>query len=677
MNVIFNFIGGHRSSLLRAAFVFLAAALALVATSSAARADKGDSVEVEAGRLVHILGYVAADYGGAVADGVVTNPDEYQEQLSLVGEAARIAERLATTAPSAGGEQLDVPAQVGKLKALLERKAPVAEVEELVAPLRTSLVFAFRLAEAPSAQPSALRGKALFAEHCSTCHGTTGAGDTARAASLQPRPANFLDSRIGEGLTPFRVAATVRFGVNGTAMVPFTFLSEADRWDLAFYVTGLRHAQATLAPAGPTYALSELAKRSDADLRADLVAAGVAADRIDGALADLRRRAPYEHRAGGSTLALARTKLELARVALGRGERDAARGLVVDAYLEGVEPAEMPLKAKDPALARAIEARFTTLRGRLATGAPVSELIGLVEATLVEVGRCETALVGTGAEGPAFDAFVKSATLLVREGVEAALLIAALLGLAVQVGLNDKRRYIHAGWLVAVVLGGVTFVASSRLVQISGASREMTEGVTALLATAVLFYVSWSLLAKREIARWMKFLREQVSPKRAAVSLFAISFIAAYREAFETVLFYQSLLAASRPLPVLAGIGAGAVLLTALVLAYTRAGRFAPPQIFFRVSGTLLYTLAVVFVGQGLAALQTAGVAPLHPLPIPSLPALGIYPTVETCAGQLLLVALAAYGAVAARRGAETNRPPSRVAATATTAGGESASPQV
>src|SRR6185312_16747942 len=140
---------------------------------------------------------------------------------------------------------------------------------------------------------------------------------------------------------------------------------------------------------------------------------------------------------------------------------------------------------------------------------------------------------------------ISSGGILLREGVEAALLIAALLGIATQAGLGDRKRWIHAGYLSALALGLITWFASSRLIAVSGAKREMIEGVTALLATLVLFYVSFSLLAKKEVARWMKFLRAQVSPRRAAASLFGVAFLAAYREAFETVLFYQALLSSN------------------------------------------------------------------------------------------------------------------------------------
>jgi high-affinity iron transporter len=633
--------------------VFVLILLVLAAVPRLARADAGDSPEIEAQRLVHILGYTASDYSGAVANGAVTNPAEYEEQLSLLADAARIAARIQPAA-AAGAAVPDLTAGVAKVHALVEGKAAAAQVGAAVSEVRAAITRAFHLAEAPSAPPDLLRGRSLFVEHCATCHGESGKADTARAASLEPHPANFHDPRIGEALTPLRVASTVRFGINGTAMVPFTFLSDADRWALGFYVTGLRHS----APPGdgsPAYTLAELSIRSDAQLAVELTAAGISADRRDGLLSDLRRRAPYEDRAGRSPLAIARTKLDRARVAVARGDNAAARGEIIDAYLDGIEPAEGPLRSLDAGLVNDLERRFGALRARLESGASAGEIDDGIAALLGEVTRADL-LLGKPDERSFVSTAISSGGILLREGVEAALLIAALLGIATQAGLGDRKRWVHAGYLSALALGLVTWFVSARLIALSGARREMIEGVTALLATLVLFYVSFSLLAKKEVARWMRFLRAQVSPGRAAASLFGVAFLAAYREAFETVLFYQALVASNASVTAaLVGALGGAVVLAVIVLAYSRAGRFAPPQVFFKVSSYLLYALAVVFIGQGIAALQLTGTAPIHPIAIPSVPALGIHPTIETCAAQLVLVVLAALAGIV---GARNNRTP-------------------
>jgi high-affinity iron transporter len=638
--------------------------LLLVAAPRAARADAGDSPEIEAQRLVHILGYTASDYGGAVAGGAITNPSEYEEQLSLLTDATKIAARLQPT-PPADAATPSLTAGVAKVRALVESKAPEAQVGAAVVEIRAAVTAAFHLAEAPTTPPDPLRGRSLFIEHCATCHGPSGHADTTRAASLTPHPANFHDPRVGEALTPLRVAGTVRFGINGTAMVPFTFLSDADRWALAFYVTGLRH-EAAPGEGSPTYTLAELSIRSDAQLTNELTAAGIPADRREAILSDLRRRAPYEDRAGKNPLSIARAKLDRARIAVARGDRASARGEIIDAYLDGIEPAEGPLRAMDASLVTGLEQRFGALRARLESGATPAELDDGIAALLGEVTRADYLLAQPAEERSFISTAISSGGILLREGVEAALLIAALLGIATQAGLGERKRWIHAGYLSALALGLVTWFASSRLIALSGAKREMIEGVTALLATLVLFYVSFSLLAKTEVARWMKFLRAQVSPGRAAASLFGVAFLAAYREAFETVLFYQALLAstASTAAAIVGALG-GAVILAVIVFAYSRAGRFAPPQVFFKVSSYLLYALAVVFIGQGIAALQLTGTLPIHPLAIPSLPALGVHPTIETCTAQLVLLALAAYAWVrSARKGRapEAPRPSSSIA---------------
>ncbi len=635
----------------------------LVPLAGFARADLGDSPEVEAQRLVHVLGYVAGDYGGAVQNGAVVAPSEYAEQLALLDEAGRIAVKLAA-APHA--DSADVVAEVGAVRALVEKKALEGEVEARAKAARSSIAALYRLSESPPSPPDAARGEALFKQNCVDCHGSTGKGDGPKAAELTPKPASFHNPDVADALSPYRVFTTVRFGISGTAMVPFTALSDRDRWDIAFYVLGLRHGVSPASDA-PLYALSELAARTDAELARDLGSAHVGAERLPSVLADLRRHAPYENRVAQHPLLLARAKLDRARTLVERGDRDAARAEVIDAYLEGVEPAEGALRTADTAIARSLEDRFSAVRGKLSSASDRASTGAEIDALLAEITRAEAVLGSDGTSKSFASTALSSAGIFLREGVEAALLVAALLGLAAQAGLSDKRRWVHLGWSVAILLGFVTWFVSSRLVAISGARRELVEGVTAMLAVGVLFYVSYSLLAKREVARWLRFLREQVSPARAAFSLFGVAFLAAYREAFETVLFYQALLASNASVGgALVGAAGGGLVLVGVVFAYTRAGRFAPPQVFFKISSWLLYALAVAFAGQGISALQVVGLVSLHTLALPKIPLLGIFPTVETYAVQSALVLAAAFAAVVSRRSmprTETRKPEAGAAA--------------
>jgi high-affinity iron transporter len=637
---------------MRAAIAMVMALLVSVIAGRAA-ADQGDTPEVEAQRLAHLMGYIAADYGGAVKDGVITSQAEYDEQRSLLKEAGSIATRLDAGAKPAGvpASEVKLAELVSAVLAKVDAKGAEADVAAGANKARSAALAAFGISEAPKELPNPLRGKHLFLELCADCHGSKGMGDGVKSRGLDPKPANFTAADMAERLSPSRVAATIRFGVSGTGMVPFTQLSEEDRYSIAFYVLALRHTEEPPDRKGLAYGLSYLATHTDAEIGRDLVASGVAEERVPGLLSELRRRAAYEDRGAGSSLGIARGKVERAKSAVAMGDRKSARALLIDAYLDGIEPAEPGIRAVDPALAGAIEERYGALRAALESSRSDEEVAGAIEAFGRELAKAE-AITSDRSKSRGFVATaLSSGGIVLREGVEAALLIAALLGLARQAGLEKKRRYVHLGWASAVALGLLTWLLSAKLVSISGARREVIEGVTALLAMAVLFYVSYSLLAKREVARWMKFLKEHVSPARAALSLFGVSFLAAYREAFETVLFYQALLASNAKVgAALVGAACGAVLLVALVLVYSRAGRFTPPQVFFKISSYLLYALAVVFAGQGIAALQTVGALPMHPLGSFRVPALGIHPTIETCAAQAALIGLAIAAYVIGKR---------------------------
>ena len=134
-----------------------------------------------------------------------------------------------------------------------------------------------------------------------------------------------------------------------------------------------------------------------------------------------------------------------------------------------------------------------------------------------------------------------------------------------------------------------------------------------------------------------------------------MSFVAVYREAFETVLFYQALWIEAGPgghLAVGAGFvaaSAGLVLLAWLIL---KMGLRLPLGWFFGGGAALMAVLAVVLAGKGIAALQEAGALPIGPLDLPAIPPLGLYPTWQGVLTQLVLVVLILAAGIYSRRGA-------------------------
>ena len=134
--------------------------------------------------------------------------------------------------------------------------------------------------------------------------------------------------------------------------------------------------------------------------------------------------------------------------------------------------------------------------------------------------------------------------IILREGLEAALILAAIIAMLKMMGAKDAIRYIHFGWILALFAGVLTWLAAQTVLTFSGQHRESMEGFISIFAAVALFYVGYWLHTRTEAKRWQAFIQDKVqnvlSSKRI-IGLVGISFFAVYREAFEVVLFYQAL----------------------------------------------------------------------------------------------------------------------------------------
>jgi high-affinity iron transporter len=297
----------------------------------------------------------------------------------------------------------------------------------------------------------------------------------------------------------------------------------------------------------------------------------------------------------------------------------------------------------DPELRRELESGFLRYRSELRAGGDVETLAAELERGL---DRAERRL-GRG-ELRGAPLFLSSLLILTREGLEAILIVVALCSVLVRAGRRDALRFVHAGWAAALVVGAGTALAARHLVRVSGAQREVIEGVSSLLAAGILFYVSFWLVSKIETKRWQGWLDARFRTALSTgslVSLSVVSFVAVYRESLETALFYQALWAqASDGRTVVLGMGAGALALALLAIAIFRFGLRLPMKHFFAASSVLLYALAIVLAGHGVAAFQEAGWLPITWVRGVRIEWLGIHPTAQGLAlqGLLLVAALAA-----------------------------------
>jgi high-affinity iron transporter len=233
----------------------------------------------------------------------------------------------------------------------------------------------------------------------------------------------------------------------------------------------------------------------------------------------------------------------------------------------------------------------------------------------------------------------------------------------VKMGAGHRKRDINIGVGAAIGASLVTAFALETVFHLTPAKREALEGITMAAATVVLFYVSYWLLSKMEVVKWNHFVKSKVQDaltSGSGLALASAAFLAVYREGFETVLFYKALFltgGSSRgTVPILAGIVVGSVVMIGVYVAISRFGLRLPLKPFFGVTSAFLYYMAFVFAGKGVAELQEGGLLPTTIVPgAPRVPALGIYPTVESLAAQgvlvgLLLLALVWTFVVAPRR---------------------------
>lgn len=610
---------------------------AMVGLCLACSAGAAPALDDAAQTIVHMLDYVGVDYAEAVDAGRIKNADEYKEMVDFAAQVHGLLASLPAIPARA-----TLQADAGALAALIDAKAAPAEIAQKASALRWAVIRAYGLQVAPKSAPDLRVAAALYATHCAACHGAQGRGDGPAGQALEPAPSNFHDRERMAQRSVYGLYNTITLGVAGTAMRGFTELTEADRWALAFLASamGTEPAQITR---GESLWAKGTGKAEFGDLRrlvtstpADLGATG----RAD--LVTVRAYLVAEPGAAGSAapppLALARAKLIDALAAYRAGDRAAARQHAITAYLEGFELVESSLDNVNPALRRKTEAAMMALRTDIDAGQPVDAFSQRVEQVNALLDDANSAL--SAGEMSSGTAFTSSLLILLREGLEAILVLAAIIAFVRKTGRRDALPYVHFGWIAAVVLGAATWFVANRFIAISGASRELTEGFSALLAAAMLLYVGLWLHNRSHAQAWQGFIREQVTgalAKRTLWAMTGISFLAVYRELFEVILFYETLLAqagdAQRP-AVLGGIGVGAVLLALLGGVILKYSARLPIGLFFTATSWLLVAMAVIFVGHGVAALQEAGVIGSTPVPFVALPALGLHPNAQGLAAQ-------------------------------------------
>jgi high-affinity iron transporter len=566
-------------------WLFIAAGLASVASAHAQ--------ETPGKRLAGIVAVALAEYRLGVDDaGKVISQVELDEARSFMIDAKDAAGRVA------GSHAPAVRALVDSLAAAIEATKLPADVgrvhDRLVIALGDDAALDYRTGHFDLGA-----GKKIYERSCASCHGMSGAGDGQLGKGMDPPPAP-LSGTQARDLAPGLMYRVVSVGIKGTAMPAWAdSLSSDQRWDVVHYVhtmrVGANAATITTTPGvDPAKSSSEVNRLLDEAMDA------------------------------------------------GRNNRLAEAGeRAFDAYMR-FEPLETILRGKNPGLVTTLEGDFLAFRTALRGGK-----IPAADSALIKIrgGLGQAVAVASSSSGP-WTMFGQSLLIILREGFEAILIIGAIVAMLARTGNQTRVKDVWVGAALGVVASvGVAILLRTTLRELP-ASRETIEGATLLVAVAVLFSVSYWVMSKIEARHWQEYVRGKVNAALARggrAAILGVGFLVVFREGAETALFYQALVQqpSASMVHLIGGIIVGATLLAGVYVLLNRFGVKIPLRHFFAVTGLLLYAMSVVFMGKGLRELQEGGAIGTTPLGgWPTIDAIGLYPSIETVAGQGLLVLL-------------------------------------
>lgn len=309
-----------------------------------------------------------------------------------------------------------------------------------------------------------------------------------------------------------------------------------------------------------------------------------------------------------------------------------------------------------------VDAEVKTLIQMLHEDADTLDGVGSEEGTAKDSAGADTDKVAqsnTNKQGQDFITFMAAFGLTLREGLEAILVIAAIIAYLVKTDNKKHLKAVYIGAVAGIVFSmvlavGFNMIAASIGEAQSGASQEIFEGITMFIATAVLFYVSNWMLSKSETEVWNKYIKDQVDSsitKGNVYTLVFTSFLAVSREGAELILFFQGMRSniANSPYHMWLGLGVAVVVLVFVYILITKLSIRLPLKPFFMATSILMFILCMSFVGKGVFELQEADVIGRTIIPAMNgfnIDFLGIYDRVENLLAQVILLIITVISVV-------------------------------
>ncbi len=564
-------------------------------------------------KIVMMLNIAAKEFEEGVVDGEIVVPPEYEESKVFLNQAIERFERISPQITDKKKAE-KIKSNINKMMVMVKNKVDSQSIWKLVNIINSELLATFniRIYKTPITPVSLANGKDIYERNCYVCHGMKGGGDGPLAIHFDPSPAILANPNItGDANTSaYDNFEVIVVGIANTAMIGWAgILSDQQIWDVAYYIRTF----------------------SNADLKLPPVNLELAAVESSNSINDVTDQVVKEvHR-------LLKESLSIYKM----GQVDDAAELAFDAYL-AYEKIESNLITKDKDLGVSLESAFSRYRGEIKRNAPLEQIESLSKEINLKLAKGMELLKNkVGFTGM----FLQSFSIIVREGFEAILIIAALIAFLVKSRNQSRVKSVHIGVVVGVLASFATAYIVHEILNLSMASQELLEGWIMLIAVAVLFSVSYWLVSKIDHKRWQEYINKQMRgalSKGNTLALGAVAFISVYREGFETVLFYKALYLYSGDASngVIPGFLAGCLFLAGVFYLVNTLGIKIPLKWFFGFTSVFLYYMAFTFMGKGLHELQMGEQISMTAANfIPSITWLGIYPTWETFIGQGVLFA--------------------------------------
>ena len=572
-------------------------------------------------KVVMMLNIAAKEFEEGVVDGKVVVPPEYEESQVFLQQAIERFERISTEIKELK-QAKSLKNKLVNLMEMIKEKVDSRLIWEKVNSINTEMLemFNIRIYKTPITPVSLSNGKKLYENNCSVCHGMKGDGDGPLAVHFEPSPAVLSNPEItgDEETTAYDNFEVITVGIANTAMISWTTVfSDQQIWDVAYYIRTFSNADLKLPPVNLELAAIESSNDTNNDM-------------TDQVATEVKR--------------LLKESLNIYKT----GQIDNAAELAFDAYL-AYEKIESNLISKDKELGVSLESNFSHYRGEIKRNAPLDQVeslnkqINLHLEKGIELLKSEVGFTGM---------FFQSFSIIVREGFEAILIIAALIAFLVKARNQNRVKSIHIGVIVGILASFATAYIIHEVLHLSMANQELLEGWIMLIAVVVLFSVSYWLVSKIDNKIWQEYINKQMRgalSKGSTLTLGFVAFISVYREGFETVLFYKALYlyAGDATSGIIPGFIGGCAVLAIVFYLVNTVGLKIPFKWFFGFTSVLLYYMAFTFMGKGLHELQMGEQLSMTAANfLPSISWLGMYPTWETFIGQSVLFGAFSYALI-------------------------------